>query len=337
MNPAKSLSPPGSRVRGGSGLGARLCLIALLAAIFFSLMGIAVHAAAAYVELLPHWTPGEALHYRITHTRRTYAGNELTSEQTAPGDLRIDVLGSSANGYLVAWTAERPPRGADAARETTPSADRAKPTRLILRIGLRGSYEGVENWREIQADSKRRLARDAEAWKSDQRGETTVQKMREDSARFIATREQIESTFASEAHIFFMALGRRYPVGRSLPFAGTIPDPMGDEPVVPCHGRWLLKGISGNGIALVDWSQSVSTEALRRSLEASARMLAARLGRSTPSFQLRSLTIEHRAEFNVHIGSGWPQSVIHTQTVRNTTSSHDLKREDILQFTQLAD
>lgn len=338
MNPPEPASPPRPRVRGGSALDARLCLIALLAAIFFSLMAISVRAAASYVELLPNWSQGQTLHYQVTQTRRTAAGDETPLEQTAQGDVRIDVLEVGANGYLVAWTAgELKREGADANRETVASAGGWKAMRLLLRIGLRGTFEGVENWKEVQADSRRRLDRDAEVWKNGGQSDATVQKMREASLRLIATRQRIEDTYASAARIFFMALGRRYPLGRSLSFAGKLPDPIGGNQALPCHGRWLLKGVGRDGVAMLDWTESVSAEAMRESIELSAKMLAARFGRSTPSFRVRNLTIDEQARFNVHARSGWPQSLSYKQTVQSTTSSREEKREAILQFTQLAD
>jgi hypothetical protein len=299
MNPPESLCQPQSRVRGGSAVGARLCLVALLAGIFFSLMAISVRAAASDVELLPNWSQGQTLHYRITQIRRATVGDEPPWEQRARGDVRIDVLEAGANGYLVAWTAGELTRDdAPAARETVESTVGSK-ARVLLRIEQRGTVEGAENWKEIQADPKGRAA-------------------------------------CEEAGIFFMALGRRYRLGRSLSFAGKLPDPIGGDETLPCHGRWLLKRVGRDGIAVVDWTQSVSTEGMRESIESEAKMLAARFGKSTPRFRFRNLTIEDHAQFNVDVSSGWPQSLIHTRTVHSMTSSREEKREAVLQFTPLA-
>lgn len=280
----------------------------------------AVKAGDDAIELLPHWNAGQKLRYEMTQTRNKSRGGTKLLDETVHSQVSIEVLDAGKAGYRIGWTAA----------PTTGTGETGM--RLVLRVSTRGNFEAVENWKEIQAEASRRLDRDAEAWKKDGLDDAAIQRRRENITAQIGTKEQIEDRYADDARLFFMALGRRYPLAQPVPFRGSIPDPMGSSTPLPCHGEWLLKSIGKDGVAAIRWRESVAAEATRRAIEEASRTLAARMGGATPGFQLKSLTIDENADFNIEVRSGWVQSLTHTRTVKTSTNTKDETRQAILAF-----
>jgi hypothetical protein len=271
------------------------------------------------VDVQPHWSQGEEMHYLLEQTRQRSNGTHTVVNVQARTPMDLAVLQASQDGYVlrVRYGETRiSPADAPGVILMQKMSDLMRGLDVEVDIDRNAHIVDVRNWQQVK-----------------HAGLAAMQAMRDDLLRQGVDAPMLNkimslagSLFADEAHIranatqdlqlLLAPLGRTYRLGEAMPYATRLPSPMGGEPIA-AQARFELTAFdAATGIAQVTWTQAAQTDALARSLAQSMQAMAAALGRSAPdAASLPAASMNDQAQFTVNARSGWPVAFTHTRTV----------------------
>jgi hypothetical protein len=272
------------------------------------------------IYLVPRWNQGQKYQFEIIKTRQRYKDGKSILKGTTRTELEIEVLKAGKEGHVIRWafgeTKFDDPKLAEIVMEQQ-LTNLLKGMQIILEVDSESTIIGVQNWKEVRNSVSRMLDTMTAALQKSGQDSITIEKVRAQVDSMFATKEQIELLCTREAQVYFMPLGRRYRLSKTIQYEDLLPNPLGGEPI-PSRGAFSLKAINrGPGQAIVTWKQEVDPEEAARVLEKTVKDMSARIGKPVPNEErFGPLVMQDNAEFTIEIASGLVNRLIHTRVVK---------------------
>ncbi len=289
------------------------------------------------VDLTPQWKKGDILQYTMIRTRLKSQAETTISKSKSTTPVNIEIIEADDNGYLLSWT-----MGETVFEDLKQASDPlvrmminiTKDFNILLKLDRYATITQVKNWKDLQKASFDTIQTLARSMKDAGMDNATIETIRKQLESMCATREQIEQLCTREPQMFFLTLGRSYPLSTSIDYQDRLPNPFGGDPF-PSRASFILEKVdAGSDIAVVTWKQEIDPVAGAQVLEKTLRELAKRMGHTIPEGQnLDLLGITDIATFTHHLSSGWPQQISHTRTIK----IEDGSQVDSLSFIQEMD
>lgn len=277
------------------------------------------------VDVRPHWSQGQEMHYLLEQTRQRSNGGHTVVNVQARTPVDLAVLQVSQDGYVLRVRYGQTlinPADAPGVNLMQRMSDLMRGVDVEVDVDPNGRIVDVRNWQQVQ-----------------HAGLVAMQVMRDDLLQQGVDAPMLnkimslaDSLFADEAHIranatqdlqlLLAPLGRTYRLGQVMPYATRLPSPMGGEPIAAQASFVMTAFNEATGIAQVSWTQAAQTDALARSLAQGMQAMSASLGRSAPDeASPPAASMNDQAQFTVNARSGWPVAFTHTRTVLIGTST----------------
>jgi hypothetical protein len=225
--------------------------------------------------------------------------------------VEAEVRGSRPGGYALAWT-YRP--ASDSARvrrppQFEPRSSTLEHVRIVFAVDSLGRPQFVLNPLWIRSHLDRAL--EAQAPRTDA----------EDLPRLEAARRQagspagLRGLFLQDADRLSLVHGRRYTLGRAVPYRADLANPYGPG-TLPARGAFRLDSLR-DGRAFISWNLAPDPRALADAVLTLLEEFAPGTVRLTPEEVARRFSVEERARFVVDTRAGW---VLRAEFVRRIRS-----------------
>ena len=273
------------------------------------------------LDLPIHWKKGDSLKYEIVKSAQRMQDGRTKPEEETYSYLDIEVLSAGREGYVLAWTIDEIeleiPLDLD-----NPNVQRSLERltkggngwRVILQLDPTAAIIDVQNWKELRESVTYILEEMAETITEEmrRRGQdaSTISDLLEMSTSLYRSRETIEEIFTPEAQIFFLLLGKSYPINESVEYEKKLPKIFGLE-LFPKQTEVTVERVDHvYKQAVLTWKLLVDPEEARRIIEDNLKLMAAQTGFFLHQGDLpKSVTIKDEAEFLVDLSSGWLESL----------------------------
>lgn len=271
------------------------------------------------LDLKPQWRVGEQVRYLLTKTRTKTQGVKVVLRATSRTDAVFEVVEASAQGYVLKLvfgeTSFDDPKMTEhpvVRRVNNISAGMS----LLLEVDPQGSVRQVRNWQEIRARVEQLLEVLGRELRQGGQAAADVDKLLAQVASMFSSEEFVRQSSVREVQALFATLGQTYALGTPLEYETTLPNILGGDPVTG-HGQFLLKSLDRkSGLAEIAWQQTVDPEDLTRSLGATSRSLAAKLGRPPPDGrEVERMSIQDSGTFIMEVSTGWASSLTNTRRI----------------------
>jgi hypothetical protein len=241
---------------------------------------------------------------------RDRAGKRLVSAKSRT-PITVRIRSAEPDPLVLVWTAgetalDDPAQAANPLVRGLANVARDLSVELVLDPET-AAIRAVRNWPELQLATRKALDQTFEAAGGALPPDQS-DAIRRQFERMFASEGAVVHTFARDAQILLLPVGRAYDSARPLEYDAKLPNPIGGEPI-PARGSFTVRSQDpATGRLVVDWTQSVDPELTLKILETSFAQLPAGVKEKLPKKPeiLRSINIEDRANFVLDTSSGWP-------------------------------
>ncbi len=273
------------------------------------------------LDLPIHWKTGDSIKYEIVKSSQRMEDGRTMYEEESFSYLDIEVLSAGREGYLLAWTIDKVDLGMpldldnpNVKRSLERLKNGGNGWRVIIQLDSTAAIIDVKNWRELKESVTYVYDEMADVVTEEmkRRGEETsiVVELLEMTTSQYRSREKIEELFTEEAQIFFLLLGRRFPINESVEYGKKLPKIFGLE-LFPKQTEVTVKRVDhAYKQAVLTWKLSVDPEEAQKIIEDHFKLMAAQTGFFLYKGELpETVTIKDEAEYLVDISSGWLERV----------------------------
>lgn len=273
------------------------------------------------LDLPIQWKTGDSLKYEIVKSTQRTEDGRATHEEETYSYLDIEVLSAGTEGYVLAWTLDKVDLGMPLDTDN-PNVQRSLERlknggngwRVILQLDSTAEIIDVQNWRELKESIAYVYEEMAEVIVKEmqRRGEdaSIASKLLEMTTSQYRSRETIEETFTEEAQIFFLLLGKSFPINEPVEYGKKLPKIFGLQ-LFPKQTEVTVERVDhAYNQAVITWKLSVDPEEARRIIEDNLKLMASQAGLFLSQGDLpQSVTLKDEAEYLVDISSGWLERV----------------------------
>jgi len=194
---------------------------------------------------------------------------------------------------------------------------------------------GVENWAEVRAKSeeiKKAFASMVDLSSADAPERFEMKRIIDASLQqTFASRESVEAAFLQVPRMYFLPLGREYPVKAALKYQDQAANPYGGE-AFPTNAVFQVGAHDGKAQRVtIKWSQQFDKAAATRIMQDTMAKLAAQNGGPPPDGKaMPALDINDQATYDVDANSGWIWKASHVHSSAAAGSSQKDTRTFVL-------
>lgn len=294
----------------------RTLLILICSCYFNSVFGqnVTTDSSATFVA---YWKDGDEQLLKVSISKEKYKNGALINLDTISYPVKIRILESTDEGYLIEWkyTGFNPLAIIKSSALETPLTTVSS---IIYRTDNTGAFAELVNWKEIKSSIEQELAKLISRSPSAQ-----VKAMMEQMRLLYSDREKIEAIAIREVQLYHSPFGAEYIVGRKLKGESQLPNVFGGEPFPSVLTAELIEINKLENRATLAGSQEID--------RAKATQIIADFVRKLPSSDTKennipALEINDVSRFVIELNTGWLtevyfQRIVHAADLKNVDTT----------------
>ena len=266
-----------------------------------------------------YWKEGDEQLFKVDISKEKFKNRSLVSRDTISYPVRMRILESTEEGYLIEWKYIGFNPMAIIKSSPVETSGTAVSS-IIYWTDNTGAFKELVNWKEIKSSIEHQLAKMLERNPSAQ-----MKAMMDQMASLYSDREKIEAIAIREVQLYHSPFGAEYIVGRKFKVESQLPNVFGGEPFPAVLTAELIDINKFENSATLAVTQELDRVKATQIIADLVRQIA---GPGPEENNITTLDIYDVNRFVIQLNSGWLREVYFQRIVH----AADLKNVDTMEI-----